>query len=296
MYGIYRTTQRTLADQVTRGLQANLDKLGTLQSQISSGKRISKPSDDPAGADAAMLLRSQTTAATQAGRNASDGLAWLGSIDTTLNGINGSLQRARDLTVQGASTGSNDATSLASIATEIDQIRSGVIDEANTTYLGRPVLGGTTAGGKAYDSTGTFVGDGNPVNRTVGPGVSVQVNVSGPQALGSGPTGVLDILATISADLKSNPAALGGDLTNLDAAMKNLASTQAVVGARFSRVQSMKTDADNSVLALKAQLSTVEDVDLPKAVVDLQLQQNAYQAALGASSKVLSTSLMDFLK
>ena len=296
MYGIYRTTQRTLADQVTRGLQANLDKLGSPQSQISSGKRISKPSDDPAGADAAMRLRSQATAATQAGRNASDGLAWLGSIDTTLNGINGSLQRARDLTVQGASTGSNDATSLAAIATEIDQIRSGVIDEANTTYLGRPVLGGTTAGGKAYDSTGAFVGDGNPVNRTVGPGVSVQVNVSGPQALGSGPTGVLDILATISADLKTNPAAIGGDLTNLDAAMKNLASTQAVVGARFSRVQSMKTDADNSVLTLKAQLSTVEDVDLPKTVVDLQLQQNAYQAALGASSKVLSTSLMDFLK
>jgi len=296
MYGIYRTTQRTLADQVTRGLQANLDKLGSLQSQISSGKRISKPSDDPAGADAAMRLRSQATAATQAGRNASDGLAWLGSIDTTLNGINGSLQRARDLTVQGASTGSNDETSLAAIATEIDQIRSGVIDEANTTYLGRPVLGGTTAGGKAYDSTGAFVGDGNPVNRTVGPGVSVQVNVSGPQALGSGPTGVLDILATISADLKTNPAAIGGDLTNLDAAMKNLASTQAVVGARFSRVQSMKTDADNSVLTLKAQLSTVEDVDLPKTVVDLQLQQNAYQAALGASSKVLSTSLMDFLK
>jgi flagellar hook-associated protein 3 FlgL len=296
MYGIYRTTQRTLADQVTRGLQANLDKLGTLQSQISSGKRISKPSDDPAGADAAMLLRSQTTAATQAGRNASDGLAWLGSIDTALNGINGSLQRARDLTVQGASTGSNDATSLAAIATEIDQIRSGVIDEANTTYLGRPVLGGTTAGGKAYDSTGAFVGDANPVNRTVGPGVSVQVNVSGPQALGSGPTGVLDILATISTDLKTNPAALGGDLSNLDAAMKNLASTQAVVGARYSRVQSMKTDADNSVLTLKAQLSTVEDVDLPKTIVDLQLQQNAYQAALGASSKVLSTSLMDFLK
>jgi flagellar hook-associated protein 3 FlgL len=296
MYGIYRTTQRSLADQVTLGLQTNLDRLGSLQAEISSGRRIMKPSDDPSGVDSAMLLRSQTRSATQAGRNAADGVAWLGAADTALSGMMSSLQHARDLTVQGSSTGSNDPTSLAAIAGEIDQLRTSLIGDANTTYLGRPVFGGTTAGSRAYDSTGTYVGDGGSVKRSVGDGVQIQVDTNGPQAFGSGASGVFGVLATISADLKTNPSALAADLNNLDAAMKGVSAAQSDVGARYKRVDAAQTKANNLVLTLKGQLGDVENVDLPKAIVDLQLAQNAYQAALGASSKVITTSLMDFLR
>ncbi len=296
MYGIYRTTQRSLADQVTLGLQTNLDRLGTLQAEISSGRRITKPSDDPAGVDTAMLLRSQSRSAVQASRNAADGVAWLGATDSALSGMMSSLQHARDLTVQGSSTGSNDANSLSAIAGEIDQIRTSLIGDANTTYLGRPVFGGTTAGGQAYDSTGTYVGDTGSVKRSVGDGVQIRVDTGGPQAFGSGASGVFGVLATISADLKSNPSALAVDLNNLDAAMKVVSAAQSDVGARYKRVDAAQTKASNLVLTLKGQLGDVENVDLPKAIVDLQLAQNAYQAALGASAKVITTSLMDFLK
>ena len=296
MFGIYRTTQRGLADQVTLGLQTNLDRLAALQAEISSGRRITKPSDDPAGVDSAMLLRSQSRAAVQAGRNAADGVAWLGAADTALSGIMSSLQHARDLTVQGSSTGSNDPASLSAIAAELDQIRTSVIGDANTTYLGRPVFGGTTAGSTAYDATGTYVGDTGTVKRNVGDGVQIQVDSNGPQAFGTGAASVFAVLATISSDLKTNPAAVGGDLTALDAAMKAVSAAQSDVGARYKRVDSAQTKAGNLVLTLKGQLGDVENVDLPKTIVDMQLAQNAYQAALGASSKVITTSLMDFLR
>jgi flagellar hook-associated protein 3 FlgL len=43
-------------------------------------------------------------------------------------------------------------------------------------------------------------------------------------------------------------------------------------------------------------VSDVEDIDLPKTISDMQLQQVAYQAALAAGAKVVQPSLVDFLR
>jgi flagellar hook-associated protein 3 FlgL len=58
----------------------------------------------------------------------------------------------------------------------------------------------------------------------------------------------------------------------------------------------MQQSAQDRLLSVTAQLSDVEDVDLPKTIMDMQLQQTAYQAALAASAKVIQPSLIDFLR
>jgi flagellar hook-associated protein 3 FlgL len=58
----------------------------------------------------------------------------------------------------------------------------------------------------------------------------------------------------------------------------------------------MKQAAEDRVLAVTAQLSDVEDIDLPKTIMEMQLQQTSYQAALAASAKVIQPSLIDFLR
>ena len=76
--------------------------MSKLQSQMSSGKSIQRPSDDPASTGRTMALRAEKSAATQASRNAADGVSWLATIDTTLQSSISALRRARDLTIQGA--------------------------------------------------------------------------------------------------------------------------------------------------------------------------------------------------
>jgi flagellar hook-associated protein 3 FlgL len=68
------------------------------------------------------------------------------------------------------------------------------------------------------------------------------------------------------------------------------------VGARAARVDSTKDNVDSHRLDLVARISENEDVDLPETIMNLQSQQVAYQSALGASAKILQTSLVDFLK
>src|SRR5207244_7991884 len=115
-----------------------------------------------------------------------DGLGWLGTADSALTGAVEQLHSVRDLVLQGLSPGgAGSSQAPLALASQVDGIRQTLINVANTRYLGRPVFGGTTAGTQAYDSTGTYVGDSGTVARTVGDGVRVRVDTSGPAAFGA---------------------------------------------------------------------------------------------------------------
>jgi flagellar hook-associated protein 3 FlgL len=90
--------------------------------------------------------------------------------------------------------------------------------------------------------------------------------------------------------------AVTAGLEKLDTVANNLKNTLSDVGARYNRVTQMKQSASDRLLDVTAQLSDVEDVDLPKTIMEMQLQQTSYQAALAASAKVIQPSLIDFLR
>src|SRR5689334_1672354 len=163
-----RVTEGSIHTRVLANLQRTIAKGQKLQDQLSSGKQINRPSDSPTGTVASLQLRGEARAAQQYSRNADDGLGWLGTLDNTLASTSTLINRARDLTVQGLSTGTNDTQSREALAVEIDNIKSSLIGYANTTYLDRPVFGGTTAGDEAYQADGTYLGDDGQLTRTVG--------------------------------------------------------------------------------------------------------------------------------
>jgi flagellar hook-associated protein 3 FlgL len=293
----FRVTERSIATNVLVGLQGNLDRLGNLQQQLSSGKQFSKPSDSPAGATAAMAYRGDLSRVQQHGRNATDGLGWLGTVDGSLSNVMDQVQRTRALALEGMSNGAGGSPDAReAIAAEVDQIRQTTIGLANTKYGDRPVFGGTTTNAQAYDSTGTYQGDTGLVQRTVGDNVKVQVGVPGTDAFGTGSTQLFSIMSDISNDLRTNPSALSADVDRLDTATTQLKFVQSSVGARYNQVTQMQQMASDRADALTAQLSDVEDIDLPKTITEMSLQQTAYQAALSAGAKVVQPSLVDFLR
>ena len=128
-------------------------------------------------------------------------------------------------------------------------------------------------------------------------GATVQVNTAGPAAFGTGPDALFKVLGDIVTHLQTNDdAGLNADLTRLDNATSNVQNALGSVGARYNRVESMQNAAASKLVTLTDQLSATEDIDLPKTIMELQLQQTAYQAALGSTAKVIQPSLMDFLK
>jgi flagellar hook-associated protein 3 FlgL len=292
-----RVTESSIHNAVLINLQRNIAKGQKIQEQMSSGKTINRPSDSPTGTVTSMQLRGESRATTQYTRNASDGMAWLNTIQDTLGSASTQLNVARDLTVQGLSAGSNTPQSREALAIQVDQIKATLIGDANTKYLGRPVFGGTTTGDVAYDASGTYVGDAGQTTRTVGANSKVRVDANGPEAFGTGDTQLFTVLQSISDNLRSGDTdALGTSLKNLDTASDLMKNTLSGVGARYNRVDQMQQSAQDRLLSVTSQLSDVEDVDLPKTIMDMQLQQTSYQAALAAAAKVIQPSLIDFLR
>jgi flagellar hook-associated protein 3 FlgL len=290
-------TERSIATNILSGLQANIARLGDTQQRLSTGKQIARPSDSPTGTVAAMQYRGDIALAQQYGRNADDGVGWLSTADTALSSVVDQVSRARDLVLQGMSAGSGGSQDAReALATEVDNVRNTAIGLANVTYLDRPVFGGTTSGRAAYDSNGGFIGDANTVQRTVRDSLKVRVDTDANMAFGSGGTQLFKVLADVADDLRNNPSALKADLDRIDQVASALHAAQSSVGARYNQLTQARQAADDKVLDLTSQLSDVEDIDLPKTLTDLQLQQTAYQAALAAASRVVQPSLVDFLR
>ncbi|GGM60866.1 flagellar hook-associated protein FlgL [Dactylosporangium sucinum] len=293
----FRVTERSMATNTLANLQLNLSRNQQLQDQLSSGKLIKHASDSPGGAVIAMQHRSDMATLNQYSRNADDGMGWLSMADTALTSASTQITRARELVLTGLSSGSSgSAEAREAIALEVDNLRSSLIDLANTTYLDRPIFGGTTPGPAAYDASGVYQGDQGEVNRTISANANVRVDTSGDQVFGAGANTVFAILGRISNDLRTNPAGLSADLADIDTAQKRVQSALSGVGSRYNQISQMQQTAENRVLDLRAQLSDVEDIDLPKTITELSLQQTAYQAALAATAKVIQPSLVDFLR
>ena len=85
-------------------------------------------------------------------------------------------------------------------------------------------------------------------------------------------------------------------LGDLDQASQTMQSAQSLVGARYNRLLGVQTQGQARLDTVNANLTTAEDIDLPKTIIDMQTQQTAYQAALGATAKIIQPSLVDFLR
>jgi flagellar hook-associated protein 3 FlgL len=244
-----------------------------------------------------MQTRADQAASAQQARNIGDAKSWLEQTDSTLQEMLDTGRRIRDLTVQGSSTGSNSDVSAQAIATEVASLREGLLSLANRTIGTRPLFGGVTPGPTAYDASGTFVGlAGPPVTRRVSDTEVIRVDTTGPEAFGPAGADIFAIADKIATDVVSNPAALAGHLSDLDAVMKGMLTAVADVGSRAARVdREEQVNADRS-LSLSSRLAETENIDLPNTIMRLQMQQTGYEAALSATAKALQPSLLDYLR
>jgi flagellar hook-associated protein 3 FlgL len=292
-----RITQRAVALTSLQGLNRNLDAVGKLQQQLTSGRLINAPSDSPTGTNTAMQTRVETAAVAQQSRNISDAKGWLEQADSTLQGMLDITRRVRDLTVQGLNTGAVSEASQQALAKEVKSLRDGLLGMANTAVQGRPLFGGVTADTEAYDGTGAYIGmPGSGVVRRLSASETVRVDVNGPQAFGDDGSNLFDVVGAIGKDLVDAPSAVAGHLQDLDAVMQKMMTALADVGSRATRVERAEQLNFDRGITLELQLSETENVDLPNTIMRLNMQQVGYEAALAATAKAISPTLMDYLR
>jgi flagellar hook-associated protein 3 FlgL len=292
-----RVTTLMLSRGVLSDVGAASQRLARTQEKLASGRELNRPSDDPSAVARSIEMRNVIEGAQQHQRTVGEAQGWADVTDSALETINDGLQRIRELTLQGANgtldKGQRDALNL-----EVKGVIESIKQAANATYAGRFVFGGTRTDAPPFaPGSDTYAGNADPILREIGQGVSIPINITGEEAIGSGTSGLIGVLRAVEANLAANDGeALAGTIGALDLRLDALNAVRAKVGATVNRLEIADARlAEYEGVALRI-LSDNEDADMAKAMIDFSVQQAALQAGLKAGSQVVQNSLLDFLR
>ncbi len=299
-----RVTPGMMHMQLTRNLNRNLTQSQGLQEQVTTGRKINKASDDPVGITYALRYRSELSSNEQYQKNLDQALSWLDFNDTVMVQVQDVLKRAKELAVQG-SNGTNPGVALANISTEVSQLKGQLVDIANSKLNGKYVFSGENTDKIPYDTSAvpfdpsSMNPDKGKVKYTVGVGVTLAINVSGTDVFGASadPDNVFGVLDRIITALNNNQhGVVASEISNLESRMDKILSQQAEVGARVNRAELIQNRLQDLGQNLTDLQSRAEDADFEKLIIDSKINENIYQASLSVGAKVITPSLVDFLR
>lgn len=301
--------------RVSLGLQMNstagylreaAEKMLDAQRVVTTGKKISRPSDDPTLANRSMSIRSSINGIVQYQENTKLAKSVLDSSEAAVSSIADQMYQLQQVASQ-AGDGALSDVSKTSLLAQIKDIRQRVLGLAGTKYLDRYLFSGTSGDTAPIAATGanppySYQGDGAAIRIQVQPNEKIQTNVTANELFnldGSAGAGIKDVF-TVMQDLET--AVKAGDvdtcsnlLADIQANHSNVLGIQAEIGARSGRLDDNALALTDSKNRLSDLLSNLEDADLPSAIINLQTQQNVYQAALSVTSQLMQRTLADYL-
>ncbi len=301
-----RITNAMVARTVLYDTASAANRLRVTERKLSSGKELNRPSDDPYAVSRAIGLRGDIEGTRQHARNVQEAISWQEVSDSALGATTNVIQRARELTLRGA-TDTGGQSERNAIAAEIDQLIDAAKENADASYANRFVFSGTATTTRPYAVGGpdTYAGDAGTIARQIGPGVSLAINVRSVDLLGNGQVAndglLLDNLRDIAQHLRGGTAAdmnilRSTDLQALDANFNKINEARAVIGAGTNRLLAALDRLGELDVATVTLLSNVEDTDMAGRLVDFSIQKAAYEAALKAGANIVQVSLLDFLR
>ncbi len=290
-----RVTQSMLNSQLLRNVSGNLNKMNNLQNQLSTGKKINAPSDDPVGLTFAMRYRNELSSNDQYIRNVDSALSFIEYTDTALGQIGDVVQRARELMVQGSTT--QPDTAYSAIKLELGELYNQLTEVGNSKFNGKYAFNGEQTTTEPYPKLGVddnstaakayqVTTDSGQLKLELSPSMTLAVNVPGNEIFGEAVTpaneadsnNLFYVLKQACDALEGGrPEEVSALLGKLDSRMNTILEKRSEIGARMNRVELIQGrlgDIDQNLTELQ---SKTEDADLAYVITNLQMEENVYQ-------------------
>ena len=304
-----RVTDSLMSKSFLRNLSANTSNVMKYQNQLSTLKEVSKPSDDPLKVSKILDLNNSIIQNDQYKTTINDAIQWTNVQDSALSSATESMQRIKTL-IQYSANGTLSHEDRQANKAEIESEIQGTVDALNTNFGGRYVFAGMNTTEKPFEidksDTGEIIGiiynkneatgNGN-LSREIAPGVSVELNTDGrnfmnANGLNNLGTFFFDALTALETD---DTEKLSGLLDRADQEIENVVSNRSKIGSIFNRLTATLERNDSEKLNLKTMLSENQDIDLAEKYMQFTMEKSAYQAALSMGTKILDTSILDYL-
>jgi flagellar hook-associated protein 3 FlgL len=268
--------------------------------QISTGKSVNVPSDNPAAAGLLVENNDQATFNSGYLQSISAVQGQLSTASSTLSSVTSALQQAISLGVEGAN-GTISASDQAAIVTQLQGIQSQLVSLANTTYQGNYVFGGSITNTAPYvlDATSpsgvNYVGNGDVNEVSIGNGYKLAVNQPGTQLFSAPGNDVFLAVNNLITALQTNTG-ISTAVNAVSSASSYLSAQTVFYGNATDQTQSQTTYLNAAQLQISQQQNTLGGVNLPTAANNLDQANTDTQAALAAISKFSQNNLFDYLQ
>lgn len=295
-----RVTQSMLASNSLRNLSKSYSNMGKYQDQLATGKKISRPSDDPVVAIKGMFYRTNLTEVEQYKRNLNEAYTWMENSEAGIEQATQVIQRIRELTVQ-ANNSTNSPEDLKAIGVEISQLKEDLIGVANTQVAGNYIFNGTQTKNPPIPLDANGNPDFSQINSTaynieVSKGVQLKVNVDANNLFSQD---LFDTLSALETNLLDGEGTLeNGDelLADLDKHIDSMLAERSELGARYNRLELVDSRLSDQEVIANRILSDNEDADIERVITDLTIQESIHRASLSVGARIIQPSLIDFLR
>lgn len=295
-------------------LQDNLTRVSKVQQQLSSLKEVSKSSDDPMLVSQILDLNNSIVQNEEYMSTIKDSIDFSNMQDTAYRSVTQSLTRIRTL-MQQAGTDTMNSGDRQIVKAEVEAEIQTLTDALNTNFGGKYVFSGKNTTTKPFEITTDADGKmsglsyaGTPANsqgnltRRIAEGVQIELKTDGNALLNEqGTAESPDNLGTFLSDVltaleNDDVTALSGELLGrADKEMDNIVTQRAENGAIYNRLEASKERNTSESLNLESMRSDKQDIDLAEKYMQYVMEQTAYQASLAMGTKILSTSILDYL-
>lgn len=272
------------------------------QNQLSSGKEVSRPSDNPLLVAKIMSMSNNILQNEQYNTNISDTLGWVKTQDTALADATKTLQRIADLIIYG-SNGTLSDLDRGAIVEEVKMKTKELVGILNINFDGRYIFAGQETTERPFDMIGdvlTYNGDNNNVSREISQGVLVDLITDGSRIvehdginLGDLLSNVIDALLNGDVDLLTGTNGFLGDVQK---ATDNVVRIRTQIGAIHNRLEAAEERNRAENINLKELLSEREDIDVAEKYMEYMVMATTYQASLSVGARILQPSLLDYLR
>lgn len=289
-----RVTQSMLSNNMLRNLSTSYNKMGKLQEQITTGKKVNRPSDDPVTVMKGMGYRKEVDKVLQFQRNLGSANNWLDSTDDALDHVGSALHRVNELMVS-ASTDSVTDDDRQAILAEVEKLKETIRDLSNTKVGDKYIFSGTKTGTPLYNEQTGFEAGGaydKAVEIEIFDGVTVKVNTNGADLFAN----IDNMFEEIETALANGDADLDRFIGSTQEQMDAVLTERSSVGARQNRVELMEQRLQTHEGIAKKQMSENEDIDYEKVITEMITEESIHRAALSVGARIIQPSLVDFLR
>lgn len=313
-----RITNSMMVTTFLNNMNNNMLKMDKYNNQLSTGKKISRLSDDTVGVISSLTARSRLNAYKQYQENLVDARNWVDQAETAIGEINSMMTTIRENVVYAATDVKNDVDK-ANIGRLVSEFKDHIFQSGNVTMGNMYLFGGfnTTSTPFTKDANGKIFYNGldltdtSPTNVAkidaeksqkmefeIGFNLMMDVTFTGPEIMGTGENNIFKVLGDLENDLANGAGAevLTNYLDKIDNIQANLLDKMVSVGARSNKLDNLEDRYAQDVINYTAIKSNIEDADPAEVIMNFKMAEAVYRQSLSVGARIIQPTLMDYLR